>query len=361
MSMVKRTSNLELYRCILMLLIVSSHWGVQTNLVEIAHEHQLTANSNFYYLINMWGKSSINGFLMITGYFMCTSKITLRKFLRLYLQVIFYSVSIHLAFCFWGDQSFSVKEWILLLFPFREIESDNFVHAFMVWWLFIPFLNRLIENLSKSEHFNVVVLCLIVFTVLPMLPHSIYRININPICWYSVVYLIAAFVRKYPHSIINSTSCSFWGGVSLTCIVIDICSVFSIIILSHHMGRFITPYKLMVDSNAPMAIATAFSSFMFFKNLKMPHCKMVNAVGATTFGILLIHSNCDAMRFWLWREVFDCVGQYDMPHYWCYALCGMLMVYCSCSLIDYLRINTIEKWTMNRIDRSLIKNENRKK
>lgn len=350
-----RQTNLELYRCIVMLLIVSCHYGLQTELKQIVHENQFTAPSNFYYLINMWGKIGINCFLMITGYFMCLSNITLRKFLKLYLQVIFYSLTINGIFTLAGRESLSLLDWLLLLLPFRNIISDNFTDAILAWWLFIPFLNILIKGMDEKMHRILIYYSVLVFTIIDFLPEQKFSINVNPICWFSVIYMVASYIRLHPNHIWANTSARFWGGILLICVLIDIASVFGIIELSHVMGRFISPFRLVVDSNAPMALLTSVASFMFFKNLKVKYSKIINIVGSTTFGILLIHSQNSAIRLWLWHDVFDCVGHYAVPFYWAYAIASILIVYFSCSMIDYIRICTFEKWTMNWLDKRFFK------
>ena len=349
-----RQSNLELYRCIIMLLIVSCHYGLQTDLKQLAEDSQFTAPSNFYYLINMWGKIGINCFLMITGYFMCQSCITLRKFLKLYLQVVFYALVINGVFSLVGREDISFVDWLLLLFPFRNIVSDNFSQAFIAWWLFIPFLNVLIKGMNEKMHRMLILYSVIVFSLIDFLPEIWFKINVNPICWFSVIYIVAAYIRLYPNHIWNDSSVRFWGGILILCLLIDVASVFSIIQISHLIGRFISPYRLITDSNAPMALLTSVASFMFFKNLKIKYNKIINILGSTTFGILLIHSQNSAIRLWLWKDVFDCAGHFNIPFYWAYAIGCILIVYFSCSIIDFVRINTIEKWTMIFLDNKIL-------
>lgn len=81
----QRSSNLELYRIICMLMIVAHHYVVNSGLTS-ADGPLLTdytsSNSIFLSLFGAWGKTGINCFLMITGYFMCASKITTRKFVK---------------------------------------------------------------------------------------------------------------------------------------------------------------------------------------------------------------------------------------------------------------------------------------
>ena len=72
-----RDSNFELYRIVAMLLIIAHHFVVNSGILDKAYEAPLSANSIFLFLFGAWGKTGINCFMMITGYFMCKSKITL--------------------------------------------------------------------------------------------------------------------------------------------------------------------------------------------------------------------------------------------------------------------------------------------
>ncbi len=108
----------------------------------------LSAKSLYIYWLGMWGKTGINCFVLITGYFMCASSITLRKFLKLLLEIEFYNIAIYAVFCMVGYSGFTIKDALLVLLPVRFV-GDNFTGCFMLFFLCIPFLNILIRNLSK--------------------------------------------------------------------------------------------------------------------------------------------------------------------------------------------------------------------
>ena len=93
-----RRSNLELYRIIVMLLIVAHHYVVNSGLTDVMAEDPLSSKSLYLYMLGMWGKTGINCFVLITGYFMCRSHITLRKFLKLFLEIMFYKIVIWAIF-----------------------------------------------------------------------------------------------------------------------------------------------------------------------------------------------------------------------------------------------------------------------
>ena len=76
-----RNSNLELLRIITMLLIVAHHYVVNSGLFQIGgpiKSDLMSLKSMFLLVFGAWGKIGINAFVLITGYFMCTSDITLR-------------------------------------------------------------------------------------------------------------------------------------------------------------------------------------------------------------------------------------------------------------------------------------------
>lgn len=102
-----RNSNLELYRVIVMLLIVAHHYVVNSGLMDVIKDEPFSSNSIFFYLFGAWGKTGINCFVLITGYFMCKSQITVQKFLKLLFEVLFYNILIYFVFAICKYEKFS--------------------------------------------------------------------------------------------------------------------------------------------------------------------------------------------------------------------------------------------------------------
>ena len=78
-----RNSSLELFRIITMILIVAHHYVVNSGIMAamaLDHTHPM---SLFLYIFGAWGKTGINCFVLITGYFMCRSNISAKKFVKL--------------------------------------------------------------------------------------------------------------------------------------------------------------------------------------------------------------------------------------------------------------------------------------
>lgn len=148
-SSIVRSSNIELYRIIVMLLIIAHHYVINSDLMDCINTSPFSRSSVFLLLFGMWGKIGINCFVLITGYFMCTSKISLKKILKLLLQVEFYNLTIYLIFFSVGYTDFEIKSFIKTLFPIGSI-TTGFTSCFLLFYLCIPFLNVLIGNISKK-------------------------------------------------------------------------------------------------------------------------------------------------------------------------------------------------------------------
>ena len=73
-----RSSNIELFRILSMITIVAHHYVVNSGLLDcIEKQAPLEFKDYFLILFGMGGKTGINCFVLITGYFMCTSYITI--------------------------------------------------------------------------------------------------------------------------------------------------------------------------------------------------------------------------------------------------------------------------------------------
>ena len=126
-----------------MLLIVAHHYIVNSGLTAVdgpIYANPMTWRSLFLLIFGAWGKTGINCFVFITGYYMCTSHITARKFVKLLGEVMFYRIVIYCVFWLTGYAPFSVAQLISILIPVKTIKT-GFTSAFLVFYLAIPFLN----------------------------------------------------------------------------------------------------------------------------------------------------------------------------------------------------------------------------
>lgn len=342
-----RNSNLELYRIIVMLLIVAHHYVVNSGLYQMLADEPLNVSSSAMILFGAWGKTGINCFVLITGYFMCRSNFSWDKLLKLYLQILFYVLIIYGIFCITGYEKLSMLKLLWMVWPVKSI-SDGFTSCFVLFYLFIPFLNIFLQSLDKKNHKYLLVLLIIIFSVLPTVP--IIKLSFNYVGWFMVLYLVGAYIRNY--RFLDKVPHRTWGWLTVGLVMIGSISVMGMVVM-YKIGyiTFYTPYFFIADSNKILSLCIAVSAFMYFKDLRIPHSRLINAVGGATFGVLLIHANSDAMRTWLWREYVDCIGHYgsDVVLTLGYAVMSVLLIFIVCAGIDWFRGRLIEPHLMRGV------------
>lgn len=338
----RRSTNLELFRIISMMFIVAHHYVVNSGMMDNMSENPFAPNSLFFYLFGAWGKVGINCFIMITGYFMCKSHITLRKFVKLLLQIEFYRAIIYLIFVFLGYEIRSKRQFLLALIPIKTI-GDGFTSAFLVFFLFIPFLNVLLKNISEKMHIRLIILCLFLYTFLGTLPLPYFKVTMNYVSWFVVIYFISSYVRLHPRKLFDSSL--FWGIASAICVIISSLSIIWC------LKRSWSAYYFIAVSNKILAVITSFCLFMFFKNVRIPYIRTINLIASASFGVLLIHANSDAMRMWLWKDTLHNAEVFSANTCYLHFICSVLGVYSICTIIDLIRIYLLEKPFFKYYDR----------
>lgn len=333
----ERDSGIELFRIVTMLLIIAHHMVCNSNLYSVVESDIFNPKAIFLLCISGFGKTGINCFVMITGYFMCKSRITLKKFLKLFLEVEFYKISLYIVSVIIGVKTLSADGIFDAVFPFRSVDN-GFTSTYILFFLFIPFINILIQNMDKTTHLKLIGLLLIVYTVLPTFFAS--EVTFNYITWFTVVYLIAAYIRIYPCELFEKKR--IW---ILSAVLSFVVSVISIVVCSagakYLIGRNLA-FFFLTDSNKFLAVLTAFCGFMCFKNINIKPNRVINVIASTAFGVLLLHAN-GSLKDWMWHKLIGITQIYDSSLLLLWAIVIPILIYIVCCIIDLIRIYGLEK------------------
>jgi hypothetical protein len=308
---------------------------VNSGVLDIAKEDPTSLRSIYYYVFGAWGKVGINCFILITGYFMCKSDITLQKFLKLLFEVLFYMVVVNAILIISGVEPLSVGAIWSDMQLMTDV-SSCFTSCFIIFYLFIPFLNILIRNMTREQHLCLIILCLTVFTGVSSL--MLGKVEMNYVVWFCVLYLISSYIRLYQH--IKNVR---WGRVMVGMIFLSMASIVGLLFLGDILDKSLPQYFFLNDANKILAVASAVSMFMYFKELRIPQSKIINRVAQSCFGVLLIHANSDGMRQWLWRDMLDVADHYYTDTFVLHSILSVVGIYIVCTVIDQIRIGLIEK------------------
>lgn len=335
----KRESNIELLRIILMIFIIAHHFVVNSGVMEEFSLQNNPINTLYLAIFGFAGKIIINVFLIISGYFMIKSKFSSKKFLKLYLEIKFYKIIIYLFFLIFGITTFNKTEIKKGLFSVVYGTNVYFMETFLLLYLLIPIINKSIINKKNIQY--LLIILLFYYSILgTVFDSSIYKIY-NEITWYIIIYIVGAYIRLYPKKYDNNKK--MWFCTSLVNILLSVFSVIFILIINNRFNKNINIYYFVNNSNKILAVTTAISIFMLFKNINIKYNKTINTIASATFGVLLIHANSDEMRYFLWNKIFNVKNLFYNKFLVLYSIGIILLVYTICTIIELLRIKFIEK------------------
>jgi hypothetical protein len=268
---------------------------------------------------------------------------------------MFYKIVISTIFWISSYEPLTLEGLVKTLIPIRTL-GTGFTAAFLLFFLFIPFLNILVKNMNEKQH--ILLLGLVSFTYIFLGTVPFFSVTMNYVSWFMVLYIIASYIRLYPKQIFNNTK--LWTFVSVVLIIIASLSVIVCAYISKEVDRSLW-YYFVQDSNTLLAVLIGVSTFLFFKNLKMKHHPAINKISATCFGVLLIHANSDAMRTWLWSDTLNNVGWFTHPTavVITHSILSVILIYTICTVIDWLRINFFEKPFFSSFGETIDKLQNR--
>lgn len=340
-----RDSNFELFRIILMLAIVAHHYVVNSGFSSLYDFSNITGNMIFLQLFGFAGKIGINCFVFITGYFMIKSQFKFQKLLKLYLEIKFYKLVIYAIFLITGYEAFSLSGFLKTVFNNAYGVEVGFTGTFVFMYALIPFINAMLLNLSQKLHLTLIGILVFLYTIIStFMLHDTYS-NLG---WMITTYIIAAYVRLYPCKWFENKKLYIWG--TITSVLLSWLSILVVDFVGAKVG-FKGYYHMVANEHKFLALVCSFSLFMFFENIKIKQNKFINTIAASTFGVLLIHANSDAMRQFLWRDLLKNTSYYDSPYLIVHAIISVLAVYIVCVCIDQCRIHFLEKPLFNYIEK----------
>jgi len=338
-----RDSNIELFRILLMLMIIAHHYvnhGITADQYDYSH---LTGNQIFLLLWGWGGKTGVNCFLLITGYFMCQQSFTWKKFLKLYLEIKFYCLLIPVVFWAIGKQPLSFSYCFETLFGVAMNVGSDFPPTFLAMLLLVPFINRLIKVMDSTSHLRLLVILLLIYTITGTMFFNSIPDHIG---WYVTVYLMGAYLRLYTPPVIGDVK------KSLLLVVVSLSLCFGSIVFFAFTKNSLgfTVYYLVSDSNQILAVLATLALFAFFKSINLGHNRWINLISTATFGVFLIHDQAN-MREWLWKDMFCAQDYFTSDRLWLHALCTLAIIYVSCVIIDIARQRLIEKPLFTWLDK----------
>ena len=333
-----------------MLMIVAHHYVVNSGIMNVFEIGDTSINYVFLSLWGMWGKTGINIFVLISGYFMCKADLTLKRYCRVFFEWVLYHFGIYIVMLAAGYETAGIKRLYNLIFEIFRFANGSgyFTSSFFIFYLFIPFINKFIRSIGKYELKRFILLLLFMFTILSTFFFNEYIFG--EVFWFIAVFYIGAYLSLFPPA--WSRDIKVCRRLLIMSLVLACASVIFMIFVGAviHKGN---PMLFVSDANKLGAVLVSVMMFATFKNLSIGYSKTINLIAKTTFGVLMIHADSDAWRQFMWNDLLHVDTFYSLP---IISLVGRSIlvvagVFVICSLIDVIRIFLIEKPVFDNFDR----------
>lgn len=337
-----RQSNIELLRIFAMFLIIVHHFNVHTPFAYGPIDANSFNPTFFTMALLCTGGIGNVIFMIITGYFSVNSRFNFRKIISLILEMYLYSTLALAIAIIVNRHPISWRELRASLLP---IPFGNWFCAYYVLFsLFIPFLNKLIHHLSKKEFTLLLSATILVFSILPTLTNVP---QISSMMMFFVGYLIGSYIQLHtkPKQNRNKLLLTLLITILLMAAATTIRYLATIFLNIPQSTAKINFYANENFSIFVIIIATTL--FLLFRSLNIGSNKLVNTIARSTLGVYLIHDN-EIIRGMIWRR-FAFINPYTMNPF-SYIGLGIIIgffIFIACTLVDRARIVLVSKLEQN--------------
>lgn len=258
----QRQINLEILRILCMLFIIVGHVGGRSGIESFSSFATIAPHA-------------VNCFVLISGYFLITSKFKIERVLRVILETIFYTFTITIILYLLGKANlYDIAKSIMPFAPTKF--SYWFVNKYLAVILLSPFICKVCTTISKRQYqILLVTLLLIGSQLLKVFPFGELFGNGFSLLWMITVFISGGYLR------LHLPNFKHWGIATLSLLILyNICNIY---------GRGIICLKY----NSLITWSLAIATFMWFKNLHIPNkgfiAKTTSLIAPHVFAAYLIH------------------------------------------------------------------------
>lgn len=266
-----RQSNFELLRIVAILMVLAMH------VVGMAHKHigQSFLNLQVENLVNVVCNTGVDAFILISGWFGIRRKRL--RFLDLVLTSIVYVFATQLYITHFGAPWEAFRKGYRAVFAYE----NWFVGCYLLLYLVAPWINSLVESLSRESFRSLVLTLVVAVGVVPTFfdaPNgSVIFWHGKCIAWMVTVYIIGRYLRCYHSEGISRR-------VAAAMFALPLAAMFAHRLLWGYWGRAYS--AAWCGDCSPFMLCGAIGLFYLFRSMSFSS-RAVNYVSGSVFAVFL--------------------------------------------------------------------------
>lgn len=340
----KRDANIELLRIVAMLMIITLHFNIHSKALLVLGEPASNVQI-FATVLEAIAITGVNVYVLISGYYLSSSKVRLSKVLLLILQVYFYTLLISGAMMIVGAYSVKPEDKLdralRYLFPISS-EHYWFVTAYVIMYVLAPVMNAAVNTLKRKQLKTVIIGLLTWFcfikSIVPV-KFGTDRMGYD-FGWFICLYLIAAYIRKYNIVLFRDAKKS--ALVYLISVVVI--AAFSLVFykINFDTGNFNYYAEVPCHYNFFFALTGALGLFSVFRFMRLKEnllADVIRIIAPYTLGVYLLHMHFEIADRWVeWIE--HIIGETPLDNvltFFIHLVVSVLIVFFAGIFVDWIR------------------------
>ncbi len=344
----KRNYGIDALRIVSMFMIVLLH--------TLGHGGILSSVNIFsgkYYaawLIEIASYCAVNCYALISGYVGINSKYRYSKIVSLWVQIVFYTITITSCFAVFRPETINREDWIRAIFPITK-SHYWYLTAYFALFIFMPLLNAAVKNLSKRELSRFLTAVIAMFSTIPnILQADPYKLSFGySTLWLCILYVLGGFIKRY--DVFSSIGKIKALLIYALCILITWGSKIVISKITLNVYGEIRYDNTLVQYNSPTIIFASIILLIFFSKLEFRLTaikKLISLLAAASLGVYIIHENFLIRT----RYIFGYSKSFADGSTIVMAIkviVAAAAIYLGCSVIETVRIQLFKVLRINKI------------
>jgi surface polysaccharide O-acyltransferase-like enzyme len=319
--MEERKSNFEMPRIVSMALIVAFHYVYKAGFDFTG----VSANKLLVDFFYHFGELGVNCFILISGYFYDSTHFKWKKIFFILFQVWFYLILCRGVLVITGNAEMTSWGMTSLLFPILR-NYYWFITVYVYIYILIPYIQRLINALSKKELRNLILIQLLIWSMYPTIVLGVFGVNntenmpyYSRYIWLIIMYLIGAYIKQYGIVFLGNLKKSIMFECAVTAAIM-------VFIVTTEYGR--NPLSMNATyfwpPNSLLMVMFSVGLFMIFSQIQVGYHKCVNYVSSCTLGIYMLHDG-ELASFW-WNTIFQNASHQNQSNLIFHILLAVVLV-----------------------------------
>ncbi len=332
MKIKERNSNFELLRILATFMIIVLHYnnGGMGGALSFVSKN----NVNYYFIrfIESACIISCNVFVLITGYFMNNKeKIRIAKVIHLVYLMMFYGIIISLFYIIFNINNINIHLLKSIIF---SIIDRWFVIIYIILYLLIPFINKIIHHINKRQYKILLLILIIFFYIWPtFLSKTTIKDSGYGIINFVTLYLIGAYIKIY---------CDNNKSIKKSILTYFLCTVVTTI--------FYLFATRAIAYNSIFNLISAISLFETFKSINIKNNKYINNLASFTFSTYIIHEN-PLITKTIYQNFFHTNYYWDNKYLIFHLIITCICIYIICVVIEQIRRILMKKIIDDKIEK----------